>query len=198
MLCRCLTASRAGVLGWLCGCVSVSVCVSVCLPVRPCMCLSVSVCVTVCATVCVAVCVIHGRVAGLRTLLRAMGAPTRGRNVVIKFQSAMLRHNHLIRRAFPSTPWVFLFRAPGEVMASLLFKNGARPSHSAPCLRSQRWPPVGIQQVLGMDAHQASRAAPTQYCAAHLALLMHYGVDGLNASLVCAATLSVVVLAAGS
>lgn len=51
-----------------------------------------------------------------------MGAPTRGRNVVLKFQSALVAHNRVIRMAFPSTPWVFLFRKPDEVMASLLYK----------------------------------------------------------------------------
>ena len=122
----------------------------------------------------------------LRTIVRAMGVATNGANVVLKFQSALVKHLPTIRAAFPGTPWVFLFRNPLEVMASLLYRDGADAAVSkrAPCLRSQPAPPPEVLHELGMKASQARMTPPAQYCAAHIAVLMRSGLSALNTSTV--------------
>ena len=62
-------------------------------------------------------------------MVRAMGSATKGKNVVLKLQSGLTPFADLFQRAFPDTPFVFLYRNPVEVMASNLMSvraGGAR------------------------------------------------------------------------
>ena len=66
------------------------------------------------------------RVRRLRDLVGALGYPGTGETrLVLKLEAAQLLWLPLWRRAFPSTPWVFLHRDPVEVLVSNLRTPGA-------------------------------------------------------------------------
>eukprot|EP00047_Mylnosiga_fluctuans_P005861 m.243163 g.243163 ORF g.243163 m.243163 type:complete len:738 (-) comp14187_c0_seq1:217-2430(-) len=96
----------------------------------------------------------------LRVVMAAFGNTAVHRRLFFKFQSAMTPYLHLIRQAFPTVPWIFVFRNPTEIMVSLL--SGSR---SSPCLRSRSNPPPHIAMLLD---GQPGKASDPAYCAAHL------------------------------
>lgn len=51
----------------------------------------------------------------LRTIVRAMGRPNNNQRVIFKMQSGTVPYNDLLRAAFPQTPFIFVFREPGQV-----------------------------------------------------------------------------------
>jgi hypothetical protein len=63
------------------------------------------------------------RIAWLRGLLSAFAQP--GCRVFVKFDAWHTLDLPLIRRVFPSTPWIFLCRDPVEVLVSQLRQRGA-------------------------------------------------------------------------
>lgn len=46
----------------------------------------------------------------LRDVVWVMGRSNTHQHLFIKFQSALVPYMHTILKAFPNTPWVFLFR----------------------------------------------------------------------------------------
>jgi hypothetical protein len=63
----------------------------------------------------------------LRAMLSALAQPAAEteRNLFVKWDCWHTRQLALIGRAFPETPWIFLYRDPVEVLASQLVKPGA-------------------------------------------------------------------------
>ena len=111
------------------------------------------------------------------------------RRVFFKVQSIGSWYLSLMRAAFPSTPWIYVYRDPVEVIMSHL-KVGAR----ANCVRSQSRGsdiPHQIQAVIQrryVDEPQSSSSvlqtaqqlSLPQYCAAHLASLTESAVTDLH------------------
>jgi hypothetical protein len=100
------------------------------------------------------------RVAWLRGLIGAFG---RARNpgeqhLFIKFDSWSVLDLPLIRRAFPDTPWIFLYRDPVEVMVSHVRQRG-----------SQILPGVLDPRALGMDFSSVQQLSLDEYGARVLA-----------------------------
>ncbi|CBJ29563.1 Hypoxia-inducible factor 1 alpha inhibitor (Hypoxia-inducible factor asparagine hydroxylase) [Ectocarpus siliculosus] len=128
-------------------------------------------------------CTEEQRVAALRTVILAMGKTSFHKHMFFKFQSSQTRFIHYYRKAFPNTPWVFVYRDPVPVMMSLLgFKAGMRqrPSRSTPCLRSMGAPPDETAKLLGMSTSEAKNAPDERYCAAHLATLVESALGSVD------------------
>ncbi|CAM9319570.1 unnamed protein product [Ectocarpus fasciculatus] len=128
-------------------------------------------------------CTDEQRVAALRTVILAMGKTSFHKHMFFKFQSSQTRLIHYYRKAFPNTPWVFVYRDPVPVMMSLLgFKAGMRqrPSRSTPCLRSKGAPPDETAKLLGMSTSEAKNAPDERYCAAHLATLVESALGSVD------------------
>lgn len=65
------------------------------------------------------------RISWLRAWMSAMGQPLNGeQRLYIKFDAWHTFDLPLLRRAFPNTPWIFLYRNPVEVMVSSMKNPG--------------------------------------------------------------------------
>jgi hypothetical protein len=95
----------------------------------------------------------------LRWIISALGQPRCGgeRDFFVKLDSWHALALSLFRRAFPTVPWIFLYRDPVEVLVSQLRRRGM---HMVPGL-------IG-QDVFGFEESQAAQA-PESYCAQVLA-----------------------------
>ena len=116
----------------------------------------------------------------LRDVLYMMGRTNdpKEQRVFFKIQSIGSRHIQVFRRAFPHTPWLFVYREPVQVMMSHL----ALGYRKANCLRSLHRPPTVTQQLV--RRHQGyqsiSQLAPEEFCAAHLATITESALHNLN------------------
>ena len=98
-------------------------------------------------------------------------------HLFFKFQSITVPNIKVLLDAFPSTPWIFIYRDPVQTMMSH-FKTGP----GGPCLREQRTPRQATLDILGMTANEARKAKKESYCAAHLGMLTQAAVDADKAS----------------
>jgi hypothetical protein len=98
--------------------------------------------------------------------------------VFFKIQSAGSRNLPVFTKAFPDTPYLFVYREPVQVMMSHL-KQGIRHAN---CVRDRSSPPVSVQDVvLKYTPHlHAARLEPEHYCAAHLASITETIVSHLT------------------
>jgi hypothetical protein len=76
----------------------------------------------------------------------------------------------LTSRAFPTTPWIFVYRDPVEVLMSHL-KHGGDAAKKAVCLRSKGRAPPNLVQLVHTKNRELSKLSNVEYCAAHLATL---------------------------
>ncbi len=80
--------------------------------------------------------------------------------------------------AFPNTPWVYIYRRPEEVLASMFRLAGNNPRLRAkrtvvpPCTRTHKSgsPPV-VVSMMAQYGMQPRSSDPVAYCAAYLAML---------------------------
>lgn len=93
--------------------------------------------------------------AWLRWMIGALGQARSGeeRHFFVKLDSWHALALPLFRRAFPSVPWIFLYRDPVEVLVSQLRRRGI---HMVPGLMDP--------EVFGFDASLATET-PANYCA---------------------------------
>ena len=103
----------------------------------------------------------------LRMAILAMGRSHIHDHFFIKFSSSLVVHMDLVIKAFPETPWVFIYRDPVEVMVS----NFMRGKGNGPCVRAKSKAPEAVQEILGTDRKGASKVSDEEYCAAHLTML---------------------------
>lgn len=100
------------------------------------------------------------RIDWLRRIVGALGRPGKAQeeHLFIKFDSWHTVHLPLIQRAFPDTPWIFLYRDPVEVLVSLNRTGGRRliPGAVDPA-------------VLGLDMAEAFSLPAPEYHARILA-----------------------------
>jgi hypothetical protein len=92
----------------------------------------------------------------LRALVSAMGQPRIGteRHFFIKLDCWHILDLSLIRRAFPSVPWMFLYREPRQVMASHLRQRGV-----------QTVPALVDPLLFGIEPDAALTMPGAEYCA---------------------------------
>ncbi|HSL45924.1 MAG TPA: hypothetical protein VK897_21000 [Anaerolineales bacterium] len=96
------------------------------------------------------------RVVWLRGLVSALGRQRNPeqRNLFIKFDSWSVLDLPLVRRAFPATPWLFVYRDPVEVLVSHALQRGR-----------QMLPGVLEPALLGLDPAEINPALLNEYCA---------------------------------
>lgn len=93
------------------------------------------------------------------------------RDTFFKIQSIGTKSIHVFRKAFPKTPWIFIFREPVQVMMSHLKRKGTR---SAVCLRSRLTPDDDLKEVVRDTLGETSYIndlSTEEFCAAHLLTL---------------------------
>jgi hypothetical protein len=92
----------------------------------------------------------------LRALISAMGQPRLGneRHYFVKFDCWHVFYLPLIRLAFPSVPWVFLYREPRQVLASHLRQRGV-----------QTVPGLVDSRLFGIEPAAAVTMPAAEYCA---------------------------------
>jgi hypothetical protein len=98
------------------------------------------------------------------------------RRVFFKFQSITTTALQIFQMAFPTTPWMFVYRDPVHVMQSQL-RNGVAMAN---CVRSKFRPPARALEIL--DKHEATvkSVSSEAYCAVHLASITESAVDAWN------------------
>ena len=106
------------------------------------------------------------RVAVLRLLIRALGRVRFGdeRRSIVKLSSWNVRLLPLFRAAFPAVPWIFVHRAPVEVMASIL--------SGPPGWMQLRRFPRHAEYLFGLDPEAVEAMAPAEFCARALAAMV--------------------------
>ena len=111
-------------------------------------------------------------VACLRLMIRALGRKRFGeeRHYVVKFSSWNVRRLALLRAAFPAVPWVFVYRAPVEVVSSVL-------KGSPGWMQLQRFP-AQAEHLLGIPAAECERMPAEEFCARGLAGFCAAALDG--------------------
>jgi hypothetical protein len=109
------------------------------------------------------------RITWLRGLVSALGQPRPGGETryFVKFDSWSILELPLIRRAFPSMPWLFVYRDPVEVMASHRQRPGV---HLVPGLL----PP----HLFGLDRESALEMPADEYGARVLAAVCGAALTG--------------------
>jgi hypothetical protein len=97
--------------------------------------------------------------AWLRWMIDALGQPRDGaeRHFFVKLDSWHALALPLFRRAFPTVPWIFLYRDPVEVLVSQLRQRGIHMVHG-----------LTGEAIFGFPASQATQP-PETYCAEVLA-----------------------------
>ncbi len=108
------------------------------------------------------------RIRGLQGLINALGQrrqPT-DRYFFIKFDPWHTTHLPLIRQAFPTVPWIFMYRQPVEVLVSTQREGGGRmiPGAVAP-------------EQLGLDFNQAMQMPQAEYQARLLAKICQAALE---------------------
>jgi len=99
----------------------------------------------------------------LRLMIRALGRKRFGdeRHYVVKFSSWNVRRLDLLRRAFPDTPWIFVYRQPIEVVSSVL-------KGSPGWMQLQRFP-AQAEYLLGIPADECADMPADEFCVRGLA-----------------------------
>jgi hypothetical protein len=101
----------------------------------------------------------------LRAMVSALGQPAAEteRNYFVKWDCWHTHQLALIRRAFPETPWIFLYRDPVEVLVSQMRNPGA-------------WTVPGTLEA-GLTGGADGRAGREEYCAQLLAGICRAAID---------------------
>lgn len=97
-------------------------------------------------------------------------------NLFFKFQSVTTRTMDTFRTAFPSTPWIFLYREPVQVMMSQL---DIPKISRANCVRSKSSSPLVRASVL-KQGYRMEDMDNEEFCAIHLATLCEAAVRNLE------------------
>ena len=100
-------------------------------------------------------------------------------SVFFKFQSSTTKYLPTFQQAFPTTPWMFIYRDPVQVMMSH-FKDSNDLS-KAICTRTRKHPPADVRQIAeNHDNWSPSTLKYENYCAIHLAAITDAAVRALQ------------------
>jgi hypothetical protein len=104
----------------------------------------------------------HQRITWLQWMISALGQPRLGEEerFFIKFDAWNASEIPLVKRAFPTVPWIFVYRDPIEVLVSQLNHRGV---HMVPGALDA--------SLFEMDAGTITSIEPEEYCARVLAAL---------------------------
>ena len=115
----------------------------------------------------------------LKDVIYIMGRSNdpREENLFFKFQSITTRSLETFRAAFPTTPWIFMYREPVEVLASQLNVPGGRIS-KANCVRSKSSPM--IRAFIDKSEYHFDDLIDEEFCAIHLATLCESALKNIE------------------
>jgi len=99
-----------------------------------------------------------------------------------KVQSVGTPLIHLVREAFPSTPWVFVYRDPVQVMMSHLKDQEEVKRGRAVCLRDLKHPSRAIRNFVEEQGESIHHISNEEFCAAHMAILCNKAIENNDAS----------------
>ena len=97
-------------------------------------------------------------------------------NLFFKFQSVTTRNLESFRLAFPTTPWIFLYRNPIEVMMSQL---DVPHTSQANCVRSKHSSPL-TKKFIHSSQYQFKDLTDEEFCAIHLATICESALRNLE------------------
>jgi len=103
-------------------------------------------------------------------------------HLFFKVQSVGTKLIHIVREAFPITPWLFVYRDPVQVMMSHLKKKRAIERGQAVCLRNLRLPTPDIIQFVEDQGESIDDISKQEFCAVHLAILCNKAMDNNDVS----------------
>lgn len=114
----------------------------------------------------------------LRDIIYMMGRSNdpREENLFFKFQSITTRNMDTFRKAFPETPWIYLYREPVEVMMSQLDVPQLRMAN---CVRSHSRSEM-VTRFVARSGYNPSDLDDEEWCAIHLATLCESAIKNLN------------------
>lgn len=101
------------------------------------------------------------------------------RRLFFKIQSIGTKSIGVFRKAFPETPFIFVFREPLEVMRSHIKVKG---KGNANCLRMKRRPPDDLRNLVLQHGAEIHSLPNEDFCAAHLATLCQSALNEYKAS----------------
>eukprot|EP00956_Cyclotella_meneghiniana_P008223 scaffold10954_cov74-Cyclotella_meneghiniana.AAC.2 len=107
------------------------------------------------------------------------------KHMFFKVSSAGTKRMKLMREAFPSTPWIFVYRNPVQTMMSHLdpSKIGKKTTGiQAVCTKSKRHPPPDTIKLVEESGRQIEEISDIEFCAAHLASLCESALKELRKS----------------
>lgn len=115
----------------------------------------------------------YARIAHVRALVAAMAQPTYGETAfAIKMDAWTIFELPLLLKAFPNTPWVFLYRDPVEIAVSQMRQ---RATYMIPGVIGD-WPgTVGWQESLSMPAEELVARIIGNVMAQAVKMLQQYG-----------------------
>lgn len=96
-------------------------------------------------------------------------------NLFFKFQSIGTKRISTLRKAFPDTPWIFVYRDPVQVMMSHAKNYDPGKYLRANCNRTFKMQPSDTKKVIHKITGDVSyQVSSIEFCAAHLATLCQY------------------------
>jgi hypothetical protein len=114
----------------------------------------------------------------LKDIIYLMGRSNdpKEQNLFFKFQSVTTRNLESFRLAFPTTPWVFMYRNPIEVMMSQL---DVPHTSKANCVRSKHSSPL-IKRAIAGTEYKFDDFSDEEFCAVHLATICESALRNLE------------------
>jgi len=117
-------------------------------------------------------------VALFRDVVTVMGISPVHKRLFFKFQSITVTRMHIALSAFPTAPWIFIFRQSVQTMMSQMAP--LKGSAGGPCLRSKSHPPKEVSTAIA-EYISPSSAPNEAWCAAHLSMLCHNAINAYKA-----------------
>lgn len=127
-------------------------------------------------------CDMNANVALLRDVVYLLGrtrAPAEKR-MFFKVSSIGSKRIHVMQKAFPSVPWIFVYRDPVQTMMSHMDPTKVkkmmrgRGAQYAVCLRAKNRPPKDLRQLVRDHGKVLDRLSDEEFCAAHLVSVQHH------------------------
>mmetsp|Transcript_33824 Transcript_33824/g.60837 ORF Transcript_33824/g.60837 Transcript_33824/m.60837 type:complete len:475 (+) Transcript_33824:135-1559(+) len=115
----------------------------------------------------------------LRDVVYLMGRTSspKEKHMFFKVSSVGSKRIDVMQKAFPSVPWIFVYRDPVQTMMSHLdpakmeMKNVRGGTPSAVCLRAKKHPPEDLVQLVHDYEEEIDELSNEEFCAVHLAAL---------------------------
>lgn len=113
-----------------------------------------------------------------RDIVKLIGRSPYHKRLFFKFQSITSTRMDIALKAFPDTPWAFIYRQPVQTMMSHL--DPLKGTSGAPCLRSKRNPPPEVLKYINTLHEKISNTPNEAWCAAHLNMLCNHAINAYN------------------